>query len=52
MTFLVKCKIDEYLSSQGEEMRYRYTLTKALPTNLKEQNAYLIDQLLRYQQIP
>jgi hypothetical protein len=37
MTFLIKCKIDEYMLTQGEgEMKFRYSLTKVVPTDIKE----------------
>ena len=52
MTFLIKCRLDEYYASQGEEMRFRYTVAKVQPTNYREQNTYLLDQLYKYQQIP
>lgn len=53
MTFLFKCKIDDYMLSQGEgETRFRHSLSRIVPTDVKEQNAYLIDQLLRYGQMP
>ena len=51
MTFLIKCKIDDYSVNQGEEARFRYTISKVMPTNFREQNAYLIDQLMQYQNI-
>lgn len=48
-TFIIRCKVDQYtMSSENEENRVRFYLSKFLPYDVQEENQSLLEKLRKY----
>lgn len=48
-TFIIRCKVDQYtMSSENEENRVRFYLSKFLPYDVQEENQSLLEKLKKY----